>query len=691
MNNLLPQLAHGLTEEKLVQKANPARTWQPRRADPADDKNIPFGLDAAMTKDVHEGARYAVGGALPLDAPNNRGVVSDMYNSVDPSPLSGPERGAAPDAAHIAMPKSVLSFSGGTSAAAATSSRRTQSAADSKESSEPLTLHITNLLGKECMDIYIQRPTSMQASVLRPKMQCSRTLSDTRAKTPKNTESRASGSPLSILFGAVSRISAIITGRHEVQTFRFLPGPIGMEVEFLYDRLICSRVVPESQASEYEEALTGAEVLSVNGARIINLEEFQEAVVGAFSSGQVNIGVAAYRRGHIGKKDFAHFIGSTKTEFKSLLSNMMKSGIDKDHQSDIAGSVQKKGGSDDDDDDDSGSRSSSGSESSKSSKSTARELAAVEALEAKDGIAANEDEGELDEDYIDRGSESDESDDGKGLRIRKSQIKAKPTYGGLDNDLDQGMIVEGRNLRIREDEVDDFTAEFDNFQAKNEVGPEEQQEEEAEEVVMESPAAPLVAEEKASPDEAKDQPSWDYATALEAEEAVPFSVVVCVPSSFRGSLEWGNPKRCVQFTNYSVKWDVQICWIDEEAAIVPRTRLRAGQKHVEMTSPKHLWIIIATPSPKHSRSHEHHSEADVNHEHHLDSASKGTAMILRPCPAALGNRKYTSAMWIPGQSITATQRLRAKVPPPHKLRAEQKLAEFALLPSLMVSVMDGVP
>jgi hypothetical protein len=176
-------------------------------------------------------------------------------------------------------------------------------------------------------------------------MQCARTLSDTKAK---RTDSR--NAPLSVLFGAVSRISATITGHHEVKVFQFLPGPIGMEVEAMYNRLICSQIVPHSQASEYVHELTGAEVLSVNGVRVLVLEDFRSAVVEAYSSGQVNIGVAAYRKSYHGKKDFAHFIGSTKTEFKSLLSNMMKSGIDKDHQHDIgSGGMQNKHGDGDSD------------------------------------------------------------------------------------------------------------------------------------------------------------------------------------------------------------------------------------------------------------------------------------------------------------------------------------------------------
>ena len=135
----------------------------------------------------------------------------------------------------------------------------------------------------------------------------------------------------------------------------------------------------------------------------------------------------------------------------------------------------------------------------------------------------------------------------------------------------------------------------------------------------------------------------------------------------------------MQFTNYSSKWDVQICWIDEESAVVPRTRLRSGQKHFELTSPKHLWILIATPVDKKTGRHD---------DGHSDSSSVGSAMILRPCTQSLGTRRYTSTMWIPGHSLTATQRLRAKLPPNHKLRPDS-IASSQVLPNLMISILDG--
>jgi hypothetical protein len=67
MNNLLPR-ALGFTDQGL-EKGNPGKTWQPHKAVPTNDKNIPFGLDAAMTKLDGRGARFLSGDPAPVADP----------------------------------------------------------------------------------------------------------------------------------------------------------------------------------------------------------------------------------------------------------------------------------------------------------------------------------------------------------------------------------------------------------------------------------------------------------------------------------------------------------------------------------------------------------------------------------------------------------------------------------------------
>jgi len=686
MNNLLPALAHGFNDEKLVEKSKALRTWLPTRADPADEKNIPFGLEAAMTKEDGRGIRYSNGVPLPSADPNHRDIVHDLYSTTDPSPLSASERGEVIGAPHIAMPKNAISLLNSSASVA------TRRSARDKENDDPLSLHITNLQN-DPMEIYIQRASSVRMSVLRPNMCCLRTLSDT--KNIKRPEAKAvadaTNVPFSVLFASVSQISTTITGRHEVKTFEFSPGPIVMEVEVMYNRIICSRVVPDSQASKYEDELVAAEVLSVNGTRVQTLDDFQGAILTALSVGEINIGVAAYRKNLGGRKDFAHFIGATKNEFKSLLSNMMKSGIDKDHQHGIVGANQNKIHSDSE-----SSESSDDEESSVMSKSSGLLTARAEDKDLK--LAGGSDNQNLttedvnsdaeNESHSDPSENSGDSDDHKAVSIRKTQNTARRAYGGMDSDNEKGMIIVERRARDEDDDQlyrddEDFFIQVEEKDEPVQLDMNNYQEQQVEE----SDDQPLAIVENPKAAEEKDEPpAWDYATALDVEESIPFSVIICVPPVFRCSSGWGAPTKCVQFTNYSVKWDVQICWIDEESAIVPRTRLRAGQKHVEMTSPKHLWILIATSTTKHGKNFDQESD---NHDHHLNSSVVGTAMIIRPSNVSLRTRKYTSAMWIPTFSLTTTQRLRAKVPPAHKLRADQKMGEFKMLTNLSISIMDG--
>jgi hypothetical protein len=297
MNNLLP-LAAELTEEKLLRRgdAAAAKSWQPSRAEASEDeKHVPWGLASTFTKDDGRGVRFLNAEPLPIADPNSRDV-RDHYNVEDPSPLCSTERGIVTETTKIALPKtSVLSFEGGGGSITAASPLRKTRPPASKEKDEVLEMQVTNLL-EQCIEVYIQKSTSMQVSVLRPNMQCRRILSDTKKSVSSSDQISANGQsstmPFSVLLGSVSKISTTITGRHEIKAFTFLPGRIGMEVEFMHSRLLCSRVVPDSQAFQYENELTGAEVLSVNGARVISLEDFQHRVIAAYETGSVIIGVA---------------------------------------------------------------------------------------------------------------------------------------------------------------------------------------------------------------------------------------------------------------------------------------------------------------------------------------------------------------------------------------------------------------
>jgi len=142
-----------------------------------------------------------------------------------------------------------------------------------------------------------------------------------------------------------------------------------------------------------------------------------------------------------------------------------------------------------------------------------------------------------------------------------------------------------------------------------------------------------------------------------------------VPQLFQKSGYWGDPDNYIQFINFSSKWDVQVCWIDEEGGVVPRVTLKANSaqsRHMELTSTRHVWCLIATLT----------TNPDVNapkeeEEVHADGDEESTGpkvipnnspviMLLRCSKASLQPRKYASMIWSPWQSVSATQRVRPK-------------------------------
>jgi len=180
-------------------------------------------------------------------------------------------------------------------------------------------------------------------------MQCTRNLSSFASN--KATDGVDRTPPMSVLLATVERVSVTVTFRHELRSFDFMPGPIGLEVQYKYCRLLCTNVIPDSQASRFTELLDGAEVVAVNGRRVISLQDFQDAVVDAHTFGRVTITAACYKKGKEKlEKFYEHISGKSRSVAKSLFSGLL-AGLDGGHQHDVGGmlSVTTKDTEDDED------------------------------------------------------------------------------------------------------------------------------------------------------------------------------------------------------------------------------------------------------------------------------------------------------------------------------------------------------
>ena len=139
-----------------------------------------------------------------------------------------------------------------------------------------------------------------------------------------------------------------MSGKHEARDFHFSPGSIGMQIEVKFDRLICTHVLPASQAEIYKDSLMGAEIVAVNGLRVLNLEDFSESVVDANNFGKITITAVTFKEGKTIEHFYAQFMASKKATVKSLFSGLLSGGVDEDHQH----GMELPTASNDDDDDD---------------------------------------------------------------------------------------------------------------------------------------------------------------------------------------------------------------------------------------------------------------------------------------------------------------------------------------------------
>ena len=68
---------------------------------------------------------------------------------------------------------------------------------------------------------------------------------------------------LSDHIASAEQVYVTATFRHELRAFDFVLGPIGMEIEYKFRRLLCTNVMPYSQASTFAELLEGSEVVAI--------------------------------------------------------------------------------------------------------------------------------------------------------------------------------------------------------------------------------------------------------------------------------------------------------------------------------------------------------------------------------------------------------------------------------------------
>ena len=604
MDNLLPSFPFNL-EEKKDEKT---RQWNSLKACP-DEKSL---SDNPLYYDKKNEIRSTYTVFKPVRGPNQRYDRTPVYDD-NLSPLCCSEAGNA-DIGRIVLPQSLID-----------QINENEYKKFTKSSSYLNTFNVFVSIENYFptpLDIFIKIASQIQYVTLSSYRKCIKIIAGHR----KASISSVSNDNCAYLLTApASKVIINMTGRQEMKSFHFKPKPIGMVVEIVNERLTCVKVIEESQAATHQVALDQAEIVSVNNQRVHTLDEFQNAIFLAQLHGNVIVQAKVFIGGRKKVDDlYAADFNKKRANVKSLFSNILQSGFDKDHQHGI-------------------------------------ELPAADSSDEEENDDVNESENE---ESIAQEKEVNYIDD----NIEKNQV----VINGVDDDDNSFLAVKHERREDREAAdiaIDETVMKVNVLHITNEI------EEEKVDNVKE------VKEEENN--------KWDYTTALEHAQILPYTRLICVPDNFLGSSGWDNPKKLFHISNFSPVWDISLYWIDEDCALIPRGVIKAGNRHVEYISSSHIWTVIASPNETSKKKYDDSENDSTVAMSHDGINSSAVVLIIRPSLSSIQNGKCTNLLWLPSRSITMTQTIFPPPKPEHARNHEMYQINESELPNFHLQIIDS--
>ena len=198
-----------------------------------------------------------------------------------------------------------------------------------KQSSAEISLKIQSCL-PVATDIYVKmNQTSINHTIIEAHQTMSRKIMGDRLKEHSNI--------LNIYLTLTEKATAEMTMRQELRDIVFENDkPIGVQVEVINKRLAITGILPDSQASIHGNLLSGAEIIAINGERVLSIDDFEDKIQSSKRGIRTVINAAIYKGGRQRIDDLYSYNFKEKTKnVTSLLSNILQTGIDTQHQHDI--------------------------------------------------------------------------------------------------------------------------------------------------------------------------------------------------------------------------------------------------------------------------------------------------------------------------------------------------------------------
>lgn len=236
------------------------RQWDPTSSVALDDKIPPYFdvLPTFRARDSLPAPKIDIAEekvmALP---PNERYTVNHAYTTADPSPLSYSERGV-PDRPAIVVPLDQQA-----------QSKDPALRRHSSEGIKCLAIRTTNMT-EEPLTIFIQKlSSSIEVVAADP----GRSTTNIVRGNPSN-EGKMKDT-MHCVFTKTDETVLQLNSTQDIFAMQFECRPLGLVLEMRNDKIICARVLEDSQAVGHETILVGAEIIAVDDQRISTLEDFQ--------------------------------------------------------------------------------------------------------------------------------------------------------------------------------------------------------------------------------------------------------------------------------------------------------------------------------------------------------------------------------------------------------------------------------
>mmetsp|Transcript_5254 Transcript_5254/g.5390 ORF Transcript_5254/g.5390 Transcript_5254/m.5390 type:complete len:560 (-) Transcript_5254:286-1965(-) len=253
MENILPAFKTFSVDKPVAKPAKNSNNWVPI----SKDKPVPYYLEPACSKDYSKPPKVI---SLSQAKPPNERYKKELYDGLKPSPLSTAERGLSePTLISLPPPPEELETK--------------LPDTDTEVTLKPLGIRVYN---KDADDLELFYPLRriLSSVTVSPQTMCCRAVSSLGTMG-----SEMEMEYLEILHTPAKRVIAECIKIEDLKTFDFTLSAIGVEVEMSEGKLLVSKVFEGSQASEFGNELLEAEIVAVNGQRVVTLEEFEERVL----------------------------------------------------------------------------------------------------------------------------------------------------------------------------------------------------------------------------------------------------------------------------------------------------------------------------------------------------------------------------------------------------------------------------